>query len=117
MLAEFVVFDLQDFITALCNKVLEHMKQNAPTNQPEKWMAHLAISSIHLKEGNTFARSVWLHLVDKISHHLAQVIAPCDLFSGFDHLVDASGWVRKCYIKILNVVDLTTTSATKGSFK
>ena len=98
------------------------MKQHVPTYLPEKWMAHLAISSIHLKEGNTFARSVWLHLVDQVSQHLAQVIAPCDLFSGLDHLVNPNDWSRKCYIQMLRVVDLpdrelSTDLSNKASFR
>ena len=106
----------------MCNKVLDHMKQNIPNYLPEKWMAHLAICSIHLKEGNTFARSVWLHLVDQVSEHLAQVITPCDLFSGLDHLSNSNDWIRKCYIKMLSVVDLpgrdlSTDLASKASFR
>ena len=36
-------------------KVLDEERRQ-PHHQPEKWMADLAIASVHLKEGNTFAR-------------------------------------------------------------
>ena len=37
-------------------KVLKEERQHQSHHQPEKWMADLAIASVHLKEGNTFAR-------------------------------------------------------------
>ena len=103
---------------ALRTKVLDNIKQHEPSHQPEKWMAELSISSVHLKEGNTFARSVWLHLVDKVSNHLAKVIATCDLFSGLNHLKSSEvAWVRKFYIRMMNGIDVSTVAATKGSFQ
>ena len=109
---------VQDFAAALCAKVLEHIKLNEPTHQPEKWMANLAISSVHLKEGNTFARSVWLHLVDKVASHLSKVISTCDLFDGLDYLTEGEmDWVKKFYIRMMSAVDLTTSTTTKEKFK
>jgi hypothetical protein len=81
-------------------------------------MAKLAISSVHLKEGNTFARSVWLYLVDEIASHLSQVISICDLFDGLDYLADGEiSWVKKFYVKMMSAIDLTTTTTTKDKFK
>ena len=37
-------------------KVLDEERRQHQSHQPEKWMADLAIASVHLKEGNTFAR-------------------------------------------------------------
>jgi hypothetical protein len=88
------------------------------THQTEKWMAKLAISSVHLKEGNTFARSVWLYLVDKIASHLSKVISICDLFDGLDYLADGEiSWVKKFYVRMMSAVDLKTTTTTKDKFK
>jgi hypothetical protein len=48
-------FCSQEFVSILIEKILNEIEQQQ-THQPEKWMADLAISSIHLKEGNTFSR-------------------------------------------------------------
>jgi hypothetical protein len=45
----------QEFVNILMGKLVAELKQKQ-VHQPEKWLADLAISSIHLKEGNTFAR-------------------------------------------------------------
>jgi hypothetical protein len=84
-------------------------------------MANLAISSVHLLEGKTFAKSVWLYLVDTIAHHLSKVIFVCDLFDGLDFLADGEiSWVKKLYIRMMSAIDLTsltTTTKTKDKFK
>ena len=43
-------------MAVLVTKVLKEERQHQSHHQPEKWMADLAIASVHLKEGNTFAR-------------------------------------------------------------
>ena len=43
-------------------------------HNPEKWMVKMAIGSEFLQEGNTFAKSVWLHLVEKVAQSLSSVI-------------------------------------------
>ncbi len=107
----------QEFTVVLCNKILESLQQQT-TYKPERWMSDLAIGSIHLKEGNTFARSVWLHLVDKVSNHLAKVIENCDVFSGLDHVIDEKvTWTRSFYIKMMQLVDLNTSLPTEVHFK
>ena len=40
----------------------------------EKWMVKMAIGSEFLQEGNTFAKSVWLHLVEKVAQSLSSII-------------------------------------------
>ena len=45
----------QGFVQVLESKILEQIKDHQ-TFEAEKWMADLAIRSIHLKEGNTFSR-------------------------------------------------------------
>ena len=81
-------------------------------------MSDLAIGSIHLKEGNTFARSIWLHLVDKVSNHLAKVLETCDVFSGLDHVIDKQNtWARTFYIKMMKLVDLNTSPPTEAHFR
>ena len=43
-------------------------------HNPEKWMVKMAIGSEFLQEGNTFAKSVWLHLVEKVAQSLSSII-------------------------------------------
>lgn len=42
-------------MTVLLDKVLELLKKSEGPN-PEKWLTNLAVDSIHLREGNTFAK-------------------------------------------------------------
>ena len=51
---------------------------------PEKWLVNMAISSDHLKEGNTFQKSIWLHLATLVTPILKEVIAFCDRNSGLE---------------------------------
>jgi len=48
-------FLFQEFLTVLLDKVLELLKKNEGPN-PEKWLTNLAVDSIHLREGDTFAK-------------------------------------------------------------
>ena len=66
------IIPLQDFVSAVREKVLSDMEHKPPTHEADKWMANLAIMSVHLKEGNTFVRSIWLHLVGKVSENLSR---------------------------------------------
>ena len=68
----FFIIPLQDFVSAVREKVLSDMEHKPPTHEADKWMANLAIMSVHLKEGNTFVRSIWLHLVGKVSENLSR---------------------------------------------
>ena len=49
-------------------------QQQEQMHNPEKWMVKMAIGSEFLQEGNTFAKSVWLHLVEKVAQSLSSVI-------------------------------------------
>ena len=111
-----ILLFFQEFVLALIEKVVDQLRQNETSHQPEKWMADLAISSVHLKEGNTFARSVWLHLVDKVAGHLSRVIATCDFHSGLNHLREV-GWSRNHFVRMINLVDLDTKAASHQSIK
>jgi len=86
------------------------------THKPQNWMSDLAMGSIYLKEGNTFAKSIWLYLTEKVSHQLATVISACDLLSGLDHVIEQN-WVRKFFIRIMKVVDTSGTPAITSSFR
>ena len=92
-------------MTNLCNKVLERVKEQS-SYQPEKWMSNLAIGSMRLKEGNTFARTVWLHLLDNVCGHLAKVIETWDLHCGLDHVESCS---PPCIRQIYNQMQLVVT--------
>ena len=90
------------------------MEHKPPTHEADKWLANLAIGSVHLKEGNTFVRSIWLHLVDKVSENLSRVLSGCDLFYGLDHLCSKDDRV---FVQLLNATDLTAVPAVKTTFK
>lgn len=49
-------------------------------HNPEKWMVKMAIGSEFLQEGNTFAKSVWLHLVEKVAQSLSSIITTLGTF-------------------------------------
>ena len=112
------IFRFQDFISCLCNKVLDLVKEKS-THHPEKWMSDLAVGSIRLKEGNTFARAVWLHLVDKICIHLSEIIAACDLYSGLDHVQGTEQpWIRRVFVEMMAiVVGINPNEAQASSFR
>ena len=111
------IFCLQDFISCLCNKVLGLMKEKS-THHPEKWMSDLAVGSIRLKEGNTFARAVWLHLVDKICVHLSEIVATCDLYSGLDHVQGTEqSWIRRVFVEMMPIVGINPNEAQASSFR
>ena len=53
----------EDFIQALQHKLCQViMEEQEKVPEPEKWMVKMAIGSEFLQEGNTFSKSVWLHL-------------------------------------------------------
>ena len=53
----------EDFIQALQHKLCQViMEEQEKVHEPEKWMVKMAIGSEFLQEGNTFSKSVWLHL-------------------------------------------------------
>jgi len=109
------LISFKGFIWTLKEKILTDVKKNEPTHQPEKWMADLAIGSVHLKEGNTFVRSLWLHLVKKVSRNFAKVLSGCDLFGGLDHLSDPS--LQRHFVDLMHATDLTSVPAVKSTFK
>ena len=77
-------------------------------------MSDLAMGSIYLKEGNTFAKSIYLYLTEKVSNQLATVISACDLLSGLDHVIEKN---REFFIRIMKVVDMSSTPAITSSFR
>ena len=44
-----------------------------------EWIEKLSIDSIHMKEGYTFQKSVWLHLLEKVSPIVSRIIEFCDV--------------------------------------
>ena len=75
------------------------------------------------------SRSVWLHLVDRMSGHLAKIIAVLDRNSGLEHgrLVkkehgrpdkqEEEDWTRKLLVDLINIVDLDCPADESAAFQ
>ncbi|CAG0886586.1 unnamed protein product [Cyprideis torosa] len=72
----------QEFLRVLTNVVIQ--KTDKKQGLTDKWLVRMAINSDHLKEGNTFQRSIWLHLSDLVIPILTEVITFCDVDRGLD---------------------------------
>ena len=68
-----------------------------------EWIEKLSIDSIHMKEGYTFQKSVWLHLLEKVSPIVSRIIEFCDVDSGLDLVEEgaASEWAREVFLEVL----------------
>ena len=62
---------------------------------------------------------MWLHLVDKMSAHMAAIIGVLDRHCGLDHLLPDPQhvWRRRLFVRMLNQLDLETTASTSANFK
>ena len=69
------------------------------------WLVNLATRSPRLKEGYTFQKAVWLHLLEKVSPLICNIIRFCDVDGGLDLVEEgggAGGWVREvCVISLI----------------
>ena len=68
-----------------------------------EWIEKLSIDSIHMKEGYTFQKSVWLHLLEKVSPIVSRIVEFCDVDSGLDLVEEgeASEWAREVFLEVL----------------
>ena len=82
--------------TALVDKIRRDQEESF---QPERWLVKMAIRSEYLSEGCTFAKSVWLHLVNSVvAKALADVISRIDAYGDLEHsLVHAASWQRELF--------------------
>ena len=56
------------------------------------------------------SRTIWLHLVDKVSFHLSKIISVVDRNSGLDHVRAVESWKRELFVKMVNFVNLGSTA-------
>ena len=68
-----------------------------------EWIEKLSIDSIHMKEGYTFQKSVWLHLLEKVSPIVSRIVEFCDVDSGLDLVEEgeAREWAREVFLEVL----------------
>ena len=70
-----------------------------------------------------WCRSVWLHLVDRVSGHLAKIIAVLDRNSGLEHArpvkqqQQEEDWTRKLFVDLINIVDLDCPADDSAAFQ
>ncbi len=76
------------FMRCIRKVLIEGLKSQS--YQPESWLVNLAMNSHHLKEGNTFRKSIWLHLCEVVSPLLAAVISFSDADDGLNLLFDGA---------------------------
>lgn len=79
----------------------QKIREAQPTKyEPTKWLVKAAIGSEYLQEGNTFAKSIWLHLVDEVAISLAPIIELLDHGSGLEHIFshNPNSWQHSLYI-------------------
>jgi hypothetical protein len=69
-------------------------------------MVKMAIGSQFLREGNTFAKSMWLHLVDKLAGWLAEAIDIIDFEAGLEHSKDHKSWTGGLFFYCAKSSDL-----------
>ena len=80
---------------ALVRKIRSDQEQ---TYQPERWLVKMSIRSLYLSEGCTFAKSVWLHLVNSIAAEaLADIINRIDAHGELEHALKKASWQQKFF--------------------
>ncbi len=63
-------------------------------------------------------RSVWLHLVDKMSVHLARIISVLDRNCGLEHLHhNDPTWSRQLFVRLLDHLDVDAPANSSTTFK
>ncbi len=87
---------MKDIITAAVENKMRHVPD------PNNWLVKMAIGSDFLREGNTFQKSVWLHLSKFVTDLLKDVIRFCDADDGLDLLEGENpDWVPRAFLAIL----------------
>ena len=65
------------------------------------------------QEGNTFAKSIWLHLVEKVAHSLAGIITTLDHENGLEHVKNKpESWqhqIFKHFVKSKEILEILKT--------
>ena len=74
------------FFGVVTTIILTHMEQSLMLKDVNSWLSKLALTSKHLKEGNTFQRSIWLDLVEKVTPKMTELIQIGDTDRGLDFL-------------------------------
>ena len=98
----------------LLKRILEH--QQTKMYQPEKWLVNMAIGNVFLQEGNTFAKSIWLHLVEKIAVHMAPIIEMLDHQGGLEHAcLKNTSWKYSIYVHFARSKEIQSLQQGTGS--
>ena len=84
------------FLQAILLKRIQ--EEQSRIHLPEKWLVKMAIGNVYLQEGNTFAKSIWLHLVEKIAKYLAPIIELLDHQGGLEHSMMTQSWKYSIYV-------------------
>ena len=115
----------QELLRLITEKVVAIRKNQEGTHEPNKWLVRMAIDNKHMKEGNTFQKSITLHLADQIIDILKVLIAFLDRNHGLDiiHNEDRPEWIWKVYLEIFRRIneirlidDLDAFCCFKGRF-
>ena len=83
---------------------------------PEKWLVKMAIGNVYLQEGNTFAKSIWLHLVEKMAKHMAPIIELLDYQGGLEHArACLDNWKYSIYVHFAKSKEILTLHKNSSS--
>ena len=98
-----------DLVKCMREKVVQGVRiDSEKLSAPKGWLVRHAKQSVFLKEGNTFQKAIWLHIVDVIKPHLSDTIAFMDIDNCLDLLLpEAEAWQTDAAIFILDKTKVT----------
>ena len=105
---------LFNVISKLLKLALTNEEKKAPS--PEKWLVKMALGSEFLQEGNTFSKSIWLHVVEKVARPLSSIISMLDFEAGLEHAqAHESSWRNQLFLFIANCDETVDLLGVKDS--
>ena len=81
---------------------------------PDQWLVKMAMQSEHLREGNTFQKSIILYIMDAVTPILGDILTALDCDNALDLISSSSSatggkrrpkWIEECYLDLFRRVD------------
>ncbi len=86
------------FRKSVKSSLLDHLeREQEKMLAPEKWLVKMAVGNEFLQEGNTFAKSIWLHLVSRVAEVLRPIVELWDRNGGLEHAMEEDTWRHKVH--------------------
>ncbi len=85
-------------LSALVVASLKEQEQELDETEPDTWLAEIATSSVYIKDGHTFSKTIRYHLEDVVAEHLKKALEILDTHDGLNHAVDdKSAWAKELF--------------------